>query len=52
MVPFGHGEWLADHIPGARRHLYPDEGHLSLGVAKLDVILEDLIDLAGVHVDG
>jgi pimeloyl-ACP methyl ester carboxylesterase len=46
MVPFGHGEWLASHIPGARPHLYPDEGHLSLSVAKLDVILDDLLELA------
>jgi pimeloyl-ACP methyl ester carboxylesterase len=50
MVPFGHGEWLASHIPGARPHLYPGEGHLSLSVAKLDVILDDLLELAGVHV--
>ena len=28
MVPFGHGVWLADHVPGARRHLFDDEGHV------------------------
>ncbi len=47
MVPFGHGEWLSGHISSARPHLYPAEGHLSLGVAKLDEILDDLLELAG-----
>jgi len=41
MVPFAHGEWLADHVPNARVHLYDDEGHLSL-VNQLPRILEDL----------
>ncbi|HEX5622124.1 MAG TPA: alpha/beta fold hydrolase [Solirubrobacteraceae bacterium] len=41
MVPFAHGQWLAAHVPGARVHLYDDEGHLSL-VSQLPRILEDL----------
>ncbi|TMD49118.1 MAG: alpha/beta hydrolase [Chloroflexi bacterium] len=45
MVPFAHGQWLAAHIPSARVHLYPDEGHLSLGVASLDRIVADLARL-------
>ena len=45
MVPFSHGQWLAAHIPTAQVHLYPDEGHLSLGVASLDRIVADLAEL-------
>jgi pimeloyl-ACP methyl ester carboxylesterase len=41
MVPFAHGQWLAQHIPNARVHLYDDEGHLSL-VNQLPRILDDL----------
>jgi pimeloyl-ACP methyl ester carboxylesterase len=41
MVPFAHGQWLAAHVPGARVHLYDDEGHLSL-VNQLPRILDDL----------
>lgn len=42
MVPFAHGGWLAQHIPGAQVHLYPDEGHLSLALASLERIVTDL----------
>jgi pimeloyl-ACP methyl ester carboxylesterase len=46
MVPFDHGRWLAAHVPGARAHLFDDEGHISLA-ARMDEILADLVDLAG-----
>ncbi len=42
MVPFHHGQWLADHIPGAVAHLEPGEGHISIAVARLGDVLDEL----------
>jgi pimeloyl-ACP methyl ester carboxylesterase len=48
MVPYAHGTWLAAHSKGARAHLLPGEGHLTLTVTSMDRILDDLLDLAGI----
>jgi pimeloyl-ACP methyl ester carboxylesterase len=43
LVPWSHGRWLADNIPGARFTLAAGEGHFSLGSTNRDQILDDLI---------
>ena len=46
FVPFAHGEWLAGHVPGARAHLLPDHGHLSIAVGAYEEVLDDMLALA------
>lgn len=46
MVPFGHGQWLAARVPGARVHLFEDEGHISLAV-RIPEMLAELREMAG-----
>ena len=46
MVPPSHGAWLAAHVSGARAHLNPDAGHLSLVNAAAPII-DDVLAAAG-----
>ena len=45
MVPFAHGDWLAEHTAGARSHLLDDHGHLSIAVSSFDRVLDDLLEM-------
>jgi pimeloyl-ACP methyl ester carboxylesterase len=47
MVPFAHGQWLASQLPAASAHLEDGEGHLSVGLGKLDMMLDELVKSAG-----
>jgi len=46
MVPFAHGQWLAAQLPAAVTHLEEGEGHLSVGLGKLDAMLDELVQAA------
>jgi pimeloyl-ACP methyl ester carboxylesterase len=43
MVPVGHGQWLAEWIPGVVAHVEDGEGHLSIGIGSLDRMLRELV---------
>jgi pimeloyl-ACP methyl ester carboxylesterase len=44
FVPFGHGEWLAHHIPGVRAELTDDDGHLTLVPRHLESVHRWLLE--------
>jgi pimeloyl-ACP methyl ester carboxylesterase len=43
MVPFAHGQWFSEKLPGATVHLEQGEGHLSVGIGSLDPMLDELV---------
>ncbi len=44
MVPFGHGQWLASHIPEKflKKHLYTGEGHISIFLGRIEQMLDEM----------
>jgi pimeloyl-ACP methyl ester carboxylesterase len=42
MVPFAHGRWLAEHIPGVVSHLHAGEGHVSVWANRVEELLDEL----------
>jgi pimeloyl-ACP methyl ester carboxylesterase len=44
FVPFGHGEWLARHVPGVQAELTDDDGHLTQVIRHIDHVHEWLLD--------
>lgn len=47
MVPFAHGQWLGRAVPNAQSELYEGEGHISIGIGKVEQILDSLIKAGG-----
>jgi pimeloyl-ACP methyl ester carboxylesterase len=45
MVPFAHGQWLADQLPAASVHLEDGEGHMSIELGAIDRMLDELAGL-------
>ena len=43
FVPFSHGVWLADHVPGAEAWLTAEDGHLTLGFGAIGRVHEWLL---------
>ena len=43
IIPVAHGKWFADHVPGARFQLHPEDGHVSLLHRRFGAMLDDLI---------
>jgi pimeloyl-ACP methyl ester carboxylesterase len=52
MVPYAHGQWLAEHISNVSAHLEPGEGHLSIGLGAIEEMVEELIAASGLSADG
>jgi pimeloyl-ACP methyl ester carboxylesterase len=41
MVPFSHGEWQAERIPGVAPHLEGGEGHFSISIGAVGRMLDE-----------
>lgn len=50
MVPFGHGKWLAEHLPKRKlsAKLIGGEGHISIFIGREEEMVKELLGMAGV----
>jgi pimeloyl-ACP methyl ester carboxylesterase len=46
FVPYGHGVWLAEHIPGVDARLTAEDGHLTLGERRVSEVHRWLLERA------
>lgn len=47
FVPYGHGVWLAEHIPGVEARLTAEDGHLTLAERRVPLVHRWLLERAG-----
>jgi pimeloyl-ACP methyl ester carboxylesterase len=46
MVPYAHGQWLAEHLPQdkVKKHLMEGQGHISIFLGQIEKMLDELLE--------